>query len=75
MLTVGGRCMELGYTCIWPKEQFPYFIWPAGVIIHLVGEQFFHYLALGSEYCKPRKLLFSQERLAKLHLKCDHNRN
>jgi hypothetical protein len=26
VLTVGYRCMELGYTCIWPTNQSPYFI-------------------------------------------------
>ena len=34
VLTVGYRCMELGYTFIWPTAQEPYFIRPDGMIIH-----------------------------------------
>ena len=35
VLTVGYRCMELGYTFIWPTGQNPYFIRPDGMIDHL----------------------------------------
>ena len=32
---VACRCIELGYTCIWPTSQSPYFIRPDGMIMHL----------------------------------------
>ena len=47
VLTVGYRCMELGYTFIWPTGQNPYFIRPDGMIVHLTVEHYIPYLFLG----------------------------
>ena len=35
VLTVGYRCIELGYTFMWPANQEPYFMRPDGIIAHL----------------------------------------
>ena len=35
VLAAGYRCMERGYTFIWPTGQNPFFIRPEGMIVHL----------------------------------------
>ena len=55
VLTVGYRCMELGYTFIWPTNQEPYFVRLDGMIIHLAIENYIPYLVPNSAHCKPRK--------------------
>ena len=54
-LTVGYRCMELGYTFTWPTGQNPYFIRPDGMIVHLTVENCIPYLVPKSNHCKPHK--------------------
>jgi len=55
VLTVGYRCMELGYTFIWPTAQEPYFIRrPDGLINHLTVENYITYLVPNAKHCKPR---------------------
>ena len=55
VLTVGYRCMELGYTFIRPTNQSPYAIRPDGMIIHLAIENYIPYLVPSSAHCTPRK--------------------
>ena len=55
VLTVGYRCMEMGYTFIWPTAQEPYFIRPDGMIIHLKIVNYIPYLVPNAHHCKPRK--------------------
>ena len=43
VLTVGYRCLEMGYKVIWPSGQSPFFTRSDGMIIHLMVE---HYLCL-----------------------------
>jgi hypothetical protein len=40
VLTVGYRCIDLGYSYVWPKDQTPYFIRLDGMIMILVIESF-----------------------------------
>jgi hypothetical protein len=55
VLTVGSRCMEMGYTFVWPTSQDPYFIRPDGMIIRLMVENYIPYLVPNARHCKPRK--------------------
>ena len=55
VLTVGYRCMEMGYTFVWPTSQDPYFIRPDGMIIRLMVENYIPYLVPNARQCKPRK--------------------
>ena len=43
VLIVGYRCMELGYTFIWPTNQEPYFIRVDGMIVQCTIERNFPY--------------------------------
>ena len=43
VLTVGYRCMEMGYTFIWPTGQNPFFIRHDGMIVHLAVENYMPY--------------------------------
>ena len=54
-LTVGYRCMEMGYTFIWPTGQKPFFIRPDNMIVHLTVENNIPYLITGSNHCKPKQ--------------------
>ena len=40
VLTVGYRCMEMGYTFIWPRGQHLFFIRPGGMIVHLTVKNY-----------------------------------
>ena len=55
VLTVGYRCMEMGYTFMWPTAQEPYFIRPDGVVIRLTVEDYIPYLVPNSSHCKLSK--------------------
>ena len=55
VLTVGYRCMEMGYTFIWPTGQKPFSIRLDGMIAHLAVGNYFPYLIPGSSHCKPKK--------------------
>ena len=55
VLTVGYRCMDIGYTFIWPTNQSPYFIRLDGMIIHLTIENYIPYLVPNSAHCRPQK--------------------
>ena len=55
VVSVGFRCMELGYTFIWPPGRNPYFVTPSGNIIYLEVHDHIPYLKPGSELCRPRK--------------------
>jgi len=46
VLTVAYRCMEMGYTFVWPTSQEPYFIRPDGMIIRLKVVNYIPYLFL-----------------------------
>ncbi|MFM7988091.1 MAG: hypothetical protein ACKPKO_53135, partial [Candidatus Fonsibacter sp.] len=55
VLTVGYRCMEKGYSFIWPSGKNPYFIRPDGMIIHLFVRGYIPYLNPGTKECQPQK--------------------
>ena len=55
VLTAGYRCMEMGYTFIWPTGHNPFFIRPDGMIVHLTVENYIPYPIPGSSHCKPKK--------------------
>ena len=47
VLTVGYRCMEMGYTFVWPTGQKPFFIRPDGMIVQVTVENNIPYLIPG----------------------------
>ena len=53
ILIVEYRCMEMGYTFMWPNGQNPFFIGLNGMIIHLAVEHYSPYLLPGERRCKP----------------------
>ena len=55
VLSVGMRCMKLGYTFIWPKYENPYFITPSGMIVQLEVKDDIPYIVPGSETCKAKQ--------------------
>ena len=55
VVSVGFRCMNLGYTFIWPPGSSPYFISPKGDVIYLEVINDIPYLRPGSQGCKPKK--------------------
>ena len=54
VLSVGFRCMELGYTFIWPTGKAPYFITPKGMIVECEVHNHIPYLRPGSVKTRPR---------------------
>ena len=55
VLSVGYRCMNLGYPFIWPKGENPYFLLPKGQVSPLVSKGDVPYLYPGNLACKPSK--------------------
>ena len=64
VLIVGYRCMEMGYTCVLPSGQAPYFVRLDGAIIHLIVQGYTPYLIFGLKDCTPQKTK------GKLQLRC-----
>ena len=54
VLSVGYRCMNLGYSFIWPKGEDPYFLLPNGSICPLVTTGDVPYLYPGTSQCQPK---------------------
>ena len=54
LLSVGFRCMELGYTFVWPPGQDPYFILPDENVVYLEVIDNIPYLRPGAKKCQPR---------------------
>ena len=46
--------MNLGYSCIWPKGEDPYFLLPNGSICPLVTKGDVPYLYPGNSQCQPK---------------------
>ena len=57
VLTLGYRCMELGYSFVWPEGSDPYFVLPNGSHLRLEVIDHIPYLRPGSSRCKPQKPL------------------
>ena len=54
VLSVGKRCMHLGYSFIWLAGQKPYFVTPGGTIVHLEVKDDIPYIRVGSAECAPQ---------------------
>ena len=54
VLSVGYRCMNLGYSFIWPKGEDPYLLLPNGSICPLVTKGDVPYLYPGNSQCQPK---------------------
>jgi hypothetical protein len=55
VLSVGKRCMEMGYSFVWMNNMNPYFIGPDGMIVELEIRGNIPYLKGGSELCQPKE--------------------
>jgi hypothetical protein len=55
VLSVGYRCMRLGFSFIWPPGQNPYFITPDNLVIELEVIRNIPYIRSGSRLCAPRR--------------------
>ena len=54
VLSVGMRCMKMGYSFIWPTGENPYFITPSGQIVELEVHDDIPYITSGSRTSRPR---------------------
>ena len=52
-MSVGQRCMERGYTFIWPKGQAPYFLLPDRRVVKCEVRGNIPYIVPGSPECQP----------------------
>ncbi|MFM7990454.1 MAG: hypothetical protein ACKPKO_65165, partial [Candidatus Fonsibacter sp.] len=55
VLTVGHRCMNKGYSLIWPSGKDPYFVRPDGMVTHVKVKGYIPYLVPGMLDCQPQK--------------------
>ena len=55
VLSVGFRCVKLGYSVIWPAGERPYFVLPSGQIVELDVIDDIPYLMPGAAKSLPRK--------------------
>ena len=55
VLSIGFRCMEMGYTFVWPKGETPYFITPKGLIVECEVHNHIPYLRPGSFVPRRRR--------------------
>ena len=56
LLSVGRRCMKMGYTFVWKPREEPYFITPSGKVVVLEVINDIAYLEPGNRKHLPRKL-------------------
>ncbi len=54
VLSVGKRCMDMGYSFVWLQGRNPYFICPDGKIVELRVRDNIPYLMTGNEDCQPK---------------------
>ena len=54
VVSVGLRCMKLGYSFIWPARGLPYFILPNGNLVYLEVIGDIPYLRPGAQESRPR---------------------
>ena len=54
VLSVGRRCMEMGYSFVWLADQDPYFVCPDGSIVEFEVGDNIPYLRAGSRGCAPK---------------------
>ena len=57
LMSVGLRCMERGYSFVWPCGRAPYFVTPGAGIVECVVRGNIPYLCGGDERCQPRELM------------------
>ena len=53
VMSLGKRCMDEGYSFIWPERRLPYLIAPNGRKIPLIVREYIPYISLGSPECEP----------------------
>ena len=53
VMSLGKRCMDEGYSFIWPERRLPYLIAPNGRKIPLIVRDYIPYISLGSPECEP----------------------
>ncbi|WP_288992891.1 hypothetical protein [uncultured Marinobacter sp.] len=54
VLSVGKRCMEMGYSFVWLADQDPYFVCPDGTIVEFEVKDNIPYLRAGAKRCAPK---------------------
>jgi hypothetical protein len=60
VLSVGRRCMEMGYSFVWLSDQDPYFVCPDGMIVELEVRDNIPYLQAGSKDAAPKLAVATQ---------------
>ena len=55
-ISVGYRCIELGYSFFWPNGATPYFVNPENKRIYLEVRERMPYLRPGAALCQPRAI-------------------
>ena len=55
VLSVGYRCMNIGYSFLWPQGGSPYFLLPNGKVCPLATKGYAPYLYPGAAQSKPKE--------------------
>eukprot|EP00974_Lingulodinium_polyedra_P054864 5276899-Lingulodinium_polyedra.AAC.1 len=55
VLSVGMRCVQHGYSFIWPAKENPYFILPDDRVVQFEVVKYIPYLQPGKPFCRPRR--------------------
>ena len=65
VLSIGWRCLELGYSFYWQANQMPILVCPDGDVIHLEVNDYVPYMRSKASSCDKRpQALFCQERMS-----------
>eukprot|EP00435_Cladocopium_sp_Y103_P049150 s608_g14.t1 len=54
VMSLGKRCMDEGYSCVWPSDQMPFLITKDGARIDLSLQDNIPYVDLGGDVCPQR---------------------
>ena len=73
VFSMGKRCMNEGYTFVWPPGQTPFMIDKNGMRINMVVRDLIPYIYLGSQDCEPHRCKLASKILSVLHRENEDN--